>query len=282
MKNLFYIAGLVLAMGLTLTSCDKEPEYDQFSSDGAVPVPAFTADGNGFFDGADIANAFVKINLDVFTQDNPYANPSNDISVNSVDIYKSFNGSAPIFHASVAPTYPQVLTLTPADVTAGLGVLPADLVVGDVFTLTYKVNTSVGELTNGVSTSIPVSCPSNLAGTYDVLGEVIVGDFGPETNNYTVDLVSLGGGTYQFVGDASSGLWSGSYATAYGAAAREPELYENCGVVTVQTISDQFGGDFQMDPAQPAPTYDPATGVIVFYWNATAYGEQGKMTMTPQ
>jgi hypothetical protein len=51
-------------------------------------------------------------------------------------------------------------------------------------------------------------------------------------------------------------------------------------LVTWENVSDQFGGEFIQDPAQPDSNFDPDTNTITIYWTATAYGERGISTFT--
>lgn len=156
-----------------------------------------------------------------------------------------------------------------------------DLSAGDRWIIRYKVAQKNGRvLTHGVNTTINFTCQSDLAGTYMNTTEVSVSDFGPQSFAYEVELVALGGGNYT-VEDMTGGLWSRApYSTEYGSTARVTQLSDICGTISLANVSDQFGGEVTT-AGQPAPTYDPVTGVITWSWTATGYGETGVTTYTP-
>jgi hypothetical protein len=124
---------------------------------------------------------------------------------------------------------------------------------------------------------VTVLC-GDLAGTYDGTGTMLVDDFGSGPYNY-VENVTLEAcdteGTY-LVSDLSGGLYTNSYADAYGTSARFAVItIDGNNDITWATVSDQFGGEIIQDPAQPMSSYDPGTNTFTMYWTATAFGERG-------
>lgn len=129
---------------------------------------------------------------------------------------------------------------------------------------------------------IEVLC-GDLAGSHTVDGEILVDDFG--SGPYTfMDNISLADceeeGAYN-ISDISGGLYANAYADNYGTSARAALIVINSttNVVTWSGVSDQFGGQFVQDPAQPDSNYDAGAGTITIYWTATAFGERGITTI---
>ncbi|WMN12601.1 hypothetical protein QYS49_34025 [Marivirga salinae] len=126
----------------------------------------------------------------------------------------------------------------------------------------------------------------NLAGLYDVEGDVLVSDLGPLTYNYD-EALGLADctqeGIYPVV-DITGGLWSDGYANLYGTSAINALITINStnNEVTWGTVSDQFGGAIIQDPVQPVSNYDPSSNTVTIYWTATAYNERGVTTYTLQ
>ena len=124
-------------------------------------------------------------------------------------------------------------------------------------------------------------------GSYDVNGTLLVDDFGSGPYNAVELLASTNcpDGTVYGISDITGGLYTNSYATVYGTSARAAEINipEAGGVVTWEGVSDQFGGEIIEDPASDTESnYNTTTGVITIYWTATAFGERGITTFTPQ
>lgn len=124
-------------------------------------------------------------------------------------------------------------------------------------------------------------------GTYDVLGTILVDDFGSGPYTYT-DRLSLADcavdGVYQ-ISDISGGLYTNAYATSYGTSPATAVLNfaSTGGAVTWTGVSDQFGGQIIEDPlATTTSNYDAANGIITIYWTATAFGERGITVYTIQ
>ncbi|MEQ9302460.1 MAG: hypothetical protein RJQ14_00990 [Marinoscillum sp.] len=131
------------------------------------------------------------------------------------------------------------------------------------------------------TTTINVFCNESTA-DYTVDGDILVDDFGsgPYSETETLTIVTC---VYQYeVADITGGLYSQGYADGYGTSGRAATLVHNPenDRITWSGVSDQFGGEIVQDPAQPISNMD-ANGVITVYWTATAYGERGITTYTP-
>lgn len=130
-----------------------------------------------------------------------------------------------------------------------------------------------------------VDCGS-VAGLYNVVGAILVDDFGSGPYAY-VDRIALADcsveGGYS-ISDITGGLYTNDYATNYGltpAAAVIEFDPTTDGPVTWSGVSDQSGGSILEDPASAtASNYNAAIGVITIYWTATAFGERGITTYT--
>jgi len=126
----------------------------------------------------------------------------------------------------------------------------------------------------------------NFAGTYVVLGTILVDDFGsgPYNSTEVIGLVDCTVEGDYGVADISGGLYTNSYATNYTTSARATIItIDGSNNVTWASTSDQFGGFFIEDTAAATPSnYNPTTDVITINWTATAFGERGITTYTLQ
>jgi len=132
------------------------------------------------------------------------------------------------------------------------------------------------------SVDISIFCEPPLVGTYSVLGEFLVDDFGSPDVTNDQEVTSVDCLETFLVEDLSGGLYTSTYADNYGTAPVEAEINidSDTNLVTWENVSDQFGGEFIQDPAQPDSFYDPNAKTITIYWTATAYGERGISTFT--
>ncbi len=132
------------------------------------------------------------------------------------------------------------------------------------------------------SVNISIFCEPPLVGTYTVLGEFLVDDFGSPDVTNDQEVTSVDCLEAFMVEDLSGGLYTSTYADNYGTAPVEAviNIDSDTNLVTWENVSDQFGGEFLQDPAQPDSFFDPAANKITIYWTATAYGERGISTFT--
>ena len=129
---------------------------------------------------------------------------------------------------------------------------------------------------------VTVLCEPPLIGTYEVLGHFLQDDFGSPDVTEDQILTNVDCISRYMVEDLSGGLYTTTYATNYGTGPVEAEINidPDSNLVTWEGASDQFGGEFVQDPAQPDSFYDPDTKQIIIYWTATSYGERGISTFT--
>jgi len=132
------------------------------------------------------------------------------------------------------------------------------------------------------SIEISIYCEPPLVGVYSVLGQFIQDDFGSPEVTIDQEVSSVDCLNTYLVEDLSGGLYTTTYAENYGTDPVEAEIIidPDTNLVTWEGASDQFGGEFIQDPAQPGSYYDPDAKQIVIYWTATSYGERGISTFT--
>lgn len=129
---------------------------------------------------------------------------------------------------------------------------------------------------------VTVLCEPPLIGAYEVLGQFLQDDFGSPDVTLDQVLTNVDCISRYMVQDLSGGLYTTTYAENYGTSPVEAEINidPDTNLVTWEGASDQFGGEFIQDPAQPDSFYDPDAKQIVIYWTATSYGERGVATFT--
>ncbi len=134
------------------------------------------------------------------------------------------------------------------------------------------------------SVEIFVFCEPPLVGPYTVKGEFLIDDFNSPEVSGEQQVITVDCAYAYAVADLSGGLYTSTYATNYGTLPVEAviEIDPDTNLVTWQNTSDQFGGEFVQDPAQPDSYFDPEKNQFVIYWTATAYGERGISTFTKQ
>jgi len=132
------------------------------------------------------------------------------------------------------------------------------------------------------SVEVLVICEPPLIGTYEVLGQFLQDDFGSPEVTLDQEVMNIDCIRRYQVEDISGGLYTTTYADNYGTTAVEAEIDvdPDTNLVTWENASDQFGGEFIQDSAQPDSNYDPDTKTITIYWTATTYGERGISTFT--
>lgn len=266
MKNLSYLF-LVLLTAAGMTACyEEEPIID--AEEGVVVTPENIS--SGIFDLTDLDNAATS--FDVTTVGVP---------VNSVTIFKSLNGGDRVQHATVS-SVPSTVSITVEEALDGLAKTPDELVVGDVVTFSFETATQDGRTlqTGGNSVNITASCPSNLAGTYDVVavGTSTDGCCPDQTTvTSTVTLTDQGSGRYG-ISDFSGGLYLEWY-DVYGitSTADSPgTIVDVCNNLTFVDTNEPF-----QTAVTGTGSVDGATGVITLSWT-NGYDDEGTLTLTPQ
>ena len=267
MKKHILSLTLMTALLLFASSCIEEPDDFIPYKEGAQAVPSGIA---GIFDLVDIPGSTVSFNVNVIN--------SNAIQVSSVTIMKSYKGGAPVEHATIT-SWPASVSVTPADVVAGIPGAPAvsDLELGDFFTLSLIANTSNGPTRSPRTVRIDATCSSNLEGMYEAVTTYAVHDFLPtySENTFTVEIKEVRSGVYS-IADLSGGLYSeGPYVGAYGTSGIAAEFTDVCGNLTFSPVNDPWG------PVDATISMDEQ-GVITVTATATAYGETWSSVYTPQ
>ncbi len=283
MKNILSLTALLLLMtALVFTSCDDSitPAHQQVGRDGALPILGTPAPN--FYDLTDFAGASSEITLDV--------EEYGDAQVSSVDVWVSYSYMDDSTSISAGPgklmtvsDFPSDLTWNAPDAAAAAGISTDSLNVGGVFKFTFTLNMADGEvLAPNTKVDIPLSCPSDLAGMYDVHTVYHQHDFLPDyaEADIVAEVTQVDDGIYS-VEDASGGLYSeGPYVDAYGTSGIPFTFREICGQITWEGQKDDWQ-DLVQSPDYPSEV-DPNTGVFTLSILGTVYGEHWTSTYTPQ
>ena len=163
-------------------------------------------------------------------------------------------------------------------------VIDDNIEAGETWVLAYKItnaDTDIGPATTNAH-SIAVTCPSDLAGTYEVVTTYGYHDFLPSESTWTIEaeITEVSPGVYA-VDDFSGGLYSvGAYSSEYGTSGQRVEFSEVCGKITWSGQSDPWGPCVPQDGG--VNEVDPNTGVITISWLNEGYGENGVSVYTPK
>lgn len=174
------------------------------------------------------------------------------------------------------------VTINGADAIATAGLTIDDVTAGDEFDFVGRVVLTDGRIfsrTNSSATvvgpafrghfnfTMPANCPSDLAQTVSYVTTDVWCGGADQTG--TVDIVSQGGGVYNFSD------WSfGAYMPCYGAIANQPgiKFSEVCAVVDFTAVVDSYGDTWTFDSSISGNEW-------VINWSNT-YGEAGNTTLT--
>jgi len=270
MKKLFY-RSYALAFLFLIFSC-----VDDYQD--ANPPPLL--DGPALYS-VDVANDLIKDGTSTTITANVVDAPA---GIDSVAVTTADENGEPLGTVSVdtpinGQTTAQIeISYTAPENTAGMVEISVQ-----VFDKQYDDKGQVVRKSSVVkSVEIDIYCEPPLAGNYSVLGQFIQDDFGSPDVTTDQEVISVDCQDTYLVEDLSGGLYTTTYAENYGAEPVEAEIVVDpvTNRVTWQDVSDQFGGEFVQDPAQPDSYYDPDAEEIVIYWTATAYGERGISTFT--
>lgn len=177
---------------------------------------------------------------------------------------------------------PPTVTITGTECLAAAGVSADQVSAGDNFVFTGRIVTNDGAIfaqTNSSSTivgsaflghfnfTMPASCPSDLAGTYNYTTTDAWCNGGSKSG--TVDIIAKGGGVY---------YWSdpsfGAYDICYGGPASDPGLTFNdvCLEVAFLGVTDQYGDTWTYDTSIDGESW-------IINWVNT-YGEAANTVVT--
>lgn len=280
-KLKYGILSLTTVMLLATACNDKDANLEQFSqADGALLDMDF---GGAYAVGA----GSYEFTFDVKTEATP---------VTSVTVYKLFTaangdaseevslGSFTTFPTSATYTIGELLGDVPVN---GNVLTEADLGPGDAWSFRFDITMADGRVLPGrtpTGTSafaLNFTCPSDLAGSYEVFTTYGYHDFLPTESTFTIDaeITEVSDGVYS-VFDFSGGLYSiGTYSSAYGTSSFEVTFSDVCGNITWTGQSDAWGPTIPLDGGENSVD---ANGVITISWFNEAYGENGVSVYTPK
>jgi len=243
---------------------------------GAIP----TISGGGFYDLLDLDNASATFNIDGLIE-------GEGATVSSVTVMKSYTGHINDSTIVTGPTVehvtipvseiPKSITVTANEAAQNADADFTQAKVEDHFNFTFVLNTEDGRaLKSGPTISVPLSCPSALAGTYSVVtsGNQGAGS-GTTSGTYegveaTVVIAEVAPGTYS-VDDITGGMYPG----VWGDIPVPGEISDVCNNITIQNTVDHY-----QDTFSGTGTVN-ADGTITITWN-NGYGDDGVSVYTPQ
>jgi len=219
---------------------------EQYAPKGALITPSNVV--TGFFDQISPDNSSIAFDLVA----------SGDESVNSVTINVAYNGGGEVMYASDSAG--STVTVPFPDVLSTVGVDAADVAVGDRVTFTFDAATSSGTYRSSNSLNVPVSCASDLGGTYDYVSTNLVATnggpcpMGEVTGQVT--FTDQGGGTYLCsdlgFGQYESTCWNDGPATSGNATFQDicNEIIsggqDQYGLTYIWVITDVSGPDLSI------------------------------------
>ena len=257
MKNITYLLGLILVLGV-ISSCTKEEDENPFAS--IEPQGAVVSVGNlqsDFFNLTDPDNAGVTFDLTTKGE-----------TVNSVTLLQSTKGAAPVELTTVS-SFPATVSVSLADIMASSGLTIDDLAPGDQTVFSFaNVGTPSGTYPSGSSLTILMACPSDLAGTYSYSSSNMFCD---GTMEGEVELIANGGGVYTF------NDWSfGAYPLCYDGFVAESwgtlTFTDECGEVFFSGDTDNYGDTWTFSSSLEGTEW-------TITWENT-YGERGTTVLT--
>jgi hypothetical protein len=271
MKNYKFLMLSIFA-SLLVMSCDDgfDTTYSSLDTPAKGAVADYSNVVGGFYNLLDKDNTSISFDLTTIGD-----------AVNSIEIFKAFNGGDKVSHGMATPG--STVTISLVDGISGLNANIDDLVPGDNITYSFASNTNSGTFQSGSALVINASCPSDIGGEYtaNTTGQSTDGCCpNPVTIETDVTLTDNGGGSYT-LSDFSCGLYFAWYEV-YGIS----ELMQTDGTLSIPiidvcneltgTVGEPFG-----TPVNLAGSLDPATGEITFSWT-NGYDDGGTTTLTPK
>jgi len=237
MKNFKFIT-LALTFTICFLSCEDNGGTSNIPlNDGAVPNLTKSTTSDAFFNLIRLNNG-ENVSID-FNAEVAQGNPA------STDIVGSYKTAGGVVYNAILfsdVTLPQDFSLSISDIVTAFSEInvASEIEVGDVLTLTTRFTMNDGTIlnilnedgTSSVSSNIqttvlfdsiisyPVSCPSDLGGTYNVVSSGFSTDGAPINNPlvnfpYTVTVTDVGGGSYT-ISDGVAGVYQDWYCAPYG------------------------------------------------------------------
>lgn len=278
-KNILYYLCFLLVGSLAISSCTKDEDENEFQEitnvKGAVLNISGTNPGIYNFGNFDETVTFT---LDDFGED-----------ISSATILASIDGSTPAEVTKVT-SFPSTYTYSLTELAATIGVDPTTIELDDVAVFTFAdVVTSSGTYPSGRSISLPITCPPQLVGTFDVkttatgvftnAGETYEGTVRIEAGEagryviYTVEPVS---------GDELIDPSFGAYYAGWGTNTQDGlpngdgegdvTLLEACGVIS-------YVGMSKWDETYDLTSLEVNGSVLNLVWE-NSYGEGGIVEIT--
>lgn len=202
-------------MSLYITSCSDGAVGDDFADELYVPKGALISAVNvvtGFFDQLDPTSSNIAFDLSAEGSE----------AVSNTDVYVSYNGGGEKLLTS-STSIPSTVNVEFTDVLNLFSIAESDVLVGDAVTFTFDATTPSGVYRSSSSLNVPVSCFSDLGGTYDFVSTNLVASNSPTacpTGEVLgqVTFTDLGGGKYSVsdlgFGQYESSCWSDGPATS--------------------------------------------------------------------
>lgn len=243
---------LLMMMGAILftVGCSDGAIGDDFADNQYSPKGALVTASNvvtGFFDQLNPSTSSIAFDLVTSGED-----------VSSINVSVAYNGGGETSMATGSAG--QTLDVAFSDVLSTVGVSEADVAVGDNVTFTFDAVTASGTYRSSRSLNIPVSCASDLGGTYDFVSTNLVA-----ANGYpcptgevagTVTFTDQGGGTYLAsdlgFGQYESSCWNDGPATSGNATFQDicnqiiSEGQDQYGLTYVWVITDVAGPNLSL------------------------------------
>lgn len=274
MKNKIILIILSLSIGLMWSGCYKTHDEVVASGEAAGGVRV-TNVASGFYNLTEIETAFAEFSIE--------ASP-NSKDISSVDVLGSLNNIAGSSFQTVqtVSTLPATITISAVDAGNALGKPASELVLGDVFRFTFRTNFSDGTSSlSSASVTIPVSCPSDLAGTYTASSNAASTDgccTDPlEGFESEVVITAISDGVYK-LSDFSAGVYLEWYAI-YGitpAIDLSATIRDVCNQISFDPFNEPFG-----TAVEASGSYDPATNTLTYSW-VNGYDDTGTVTLVKQ
>lgn len=251
MKKIYFYYFLSLcAIALIQTGCSDGAPGDDFADTHYSPRGAVVSAVNvqtGFFDQLNPSASSIAFDLESKGED-----------VSSVDVMVSYNGGG----EQLLTTVSDLGTTTEvsfADVLSLAGVAESEVEVGDNVVFAFDATTSSGTYRSSEALSVPVSCFSDLGGTYDFVSTnlfAVTGSCPSGEVTGTVTWTDMGGGTYLTsdlgFGQYESSCWNDGPATSSNATFKDvcnqiiSGGQDQYGLTYIWVITDVSGPDLSM------------------------------------
>ena len=232
------------------TGCSDGAPGDDFADTQYAPRGALVSAVNvqtGFFDQLNPSASNIAFDLE-----------SKGETPSAVDVLVSYEGGGEAVFTSVS-SIPSNVAVSFSDVLNLLGVSPANVNVGDNVVFAFDATTSSGKYRSSSTLSVPVSCFSDLGGTYDFVGSnlsAITGTCPGGEVTGTVIFTDMGGGTYLCsdlgFGQYPSTCWNDTPATSGNATFKDVcnEIIsgglDQYGLTYIWVVTDVSGPDLSL------------------------------------